>query len=169
MKSHYRNLHRIGTLSLVLAWIVLILGLLWTVAVWLGLSQFGKFLQTNFDQSVGPIPLIATLPTLFFVLLGFLQFYVIGKVLHLLVELDERTATAPAAPPAVVPAAPEAAPEISGELNRQSKLITSNLEATQALQQQVTSLMTRLSGQGSVPAVTVPSTVAVTATPADPT
>jgi hypothetical protein len=163
VKSRYRNLHRIGTLSLILAWIMLIVGILSTIGVFAGLSQVGNFVRENFDSpgGLGPVPLLAALPSLLIAILVFLQFYIIGKVLHLLVDLDERSAVdAPAAQPALA-AAPstDAATDISGELNRQAKLIASNLEATQGLQQQIASLQSRLSGSPpSVPA-TVPAAV----------
>ena len=48
MKSRYQNLRRIGTLSVILAWIVLVLGILSAIGVWFGLSQLDKSLQTNF-------------------------------------------------------------------------------------------------------------------------
>lgn len=165
MKSHYRNLHRIGTLSLILAWIVLILGILWTIGIWFGLSQAGRYLQDTFDQGIGPVPVLAALPSFFLVLLAFLQLYVIGKVLHLLVDLEERTATAPVAQPVAAPAEAGTATEISGELNRQSKLIASNLEATQALQQQFTSVLNRLGGAGT--STTAASAAPSTAAPPD--
>lgn len=160
MKSRYRNLHRIGTLSLILAWIVLILGILWSLGIWFGVSQFGNYLKATFDQGIGPVPLLVALPSFLLVLLGFLQFYVIGKVLHLLVDLEGRTAAeTPAVEPAAAQPAPGASTEISGELNRQAKLIATNLEATQALQQQIASLQARLSGSAAPAPVAVPAAV----------
>ena len=149
MKSRYQNLRRIGTLSLILAWIVLVLGILSALGVSLGLNQLGNSLRTNFDyQGFFPSPILAALPGLLFAVLIFLQFYIIGKVLHLMVGLDERTLVAEQSTQlaATAVASPEADTEISGELNRQSKLIASNLEATQGLQQQFASLQARLSG-----------------------
>jgi hypothetical protein len=166
VKSRYRNLHRIGTLSLILAWIMLIVGILSAIGVFAGLSQVGNFVRENFDSpgGIGPVPLLAALPSLLIAILVFLQFYIIGKVLHLLVDLDERTtAGAPAAQP-VATAAPstDGATDISGELNRQAKLIASNLEATQGLQQQIASLQSRLSGSSTSVATTVPAVVDTT-------
>ena len=61
MKSRYQNLRRIGTLSLILAWIVLVLGILSALGVSLGLNQLGNSLRTNFDyhpSTVLPLSLI---------------------------------------------------------------------------------------------------------------
>ncbi len=167
MKSRYQNLRRIGTLSVILAWIVLVLGILSAIGVWLGLSQLSNYLQTTFDyQGFFPSPILAALPGLLIAVLVFLQFYVIGKVLQLMVGLDERTpvaqqVTQPAATTAV---STDADTEISGELNRQSKLIASNLEATQGLQQQLASLQARLSGTPASSAVAVPAAVGAAVT-----
>ena len=162
MKSRYQNLRRIGTLSVILAWIVLVLGILSAIGVWFGLSQLDKSLQTNFDyEGFFPSPFLSALPGLLIAVLVFLQFYVIGKVLQLMVGLDERTlvsqqVTQPAATTAVSTGADT---EISGELNRQSKLIASNLEATQGLQQQFASLQARLSGVPAAAALAAPAAV----------
>lgn len=162
MKSRYQNLRRIGTLSLILAWIVLVLGILSALGVSLGLNQLGNSLRTNFDyQGFFPSPILAALPGLLFAVLIFLQFYIIGKVLHLMVGLDERTAVSQQVTQsaATTAASTGADTEISGELNRQSKLIASNLEATQALQQQFASLQARLSGVPVAPAAAAPAAV----------
>ena len=162
MKSRYQNLRRIGTLSVILAWIVLVLGILSAIGVWFGLSQLDKSLQTKFDyEGFFPSPFLSALPGLLIAVLVFLQFYVIGKVLQLMVGLDERTlvsqqVTQPAATTAVSTGADT---EISGELNRQSKLIASNLEATQGLQQQFASLQARLSGVPAAAALAAPAAV----------
>ena len=157
MKSRYQNLHRIGTLSLILAWVVLILGILGTIGVWFGLNLVSDSLRTNFDvaNGLGPAPLLAALPSLFLAVLVFLQFYIIGKVLHLLVDLESRSAPSQQTiqPAAATTATTDGGAEISGELNRQAKLIASNLEATQAIQQQLASLQVRLGG--GVPASSV--------------
>jgi hypothetical protein len=101
------------------------------------------------------------LPGLLFAVLIFLQFYIIGKVLHLMVGLDERTLVAEQSTQlsATAAASPETSTEISGELNRQSKLIASNLEATQGLQQQFASLQARLSGVPAAAALAAPAAV----------
>ena len=101
------------------------------------------------------------LPGLLFGFLGFIQFYIIGKVLHLLVDLDNTTLNvqekvqSQSGPAASV----DAGAEISGELKRQAKLIASNLEATQSLQQQIGSLQARA---GSLPAPVAPAAAVVT-------
>jgi hypothetical protein len=162
VKSRYQNLRRIGTLSLILAWIVLVLGILSALGVSVGLNQLSNSLRTNFDyQGFFPSPFLAALPGLLFAVLIFLQFYIIGKVLHLMVGLDERTLVAEQSTQvaATAVASPEAGTEISGELNRQSKLIASNLEATQGLQQQFASLQARLSGVPVTAAVSAPAAV----------
>ena len=101
------------------------------------------------------------MPGLLFAVLIFLQFYIIGKVLHLMVGLDERTLVAEQSTQlaATAVASPEAGTDISGELNRQAKLIASNLEATQGLQQQFASLQARLSGAPAAAAVSAPPAV----------
>ena len=162
MKSRYQNLRRIGTLSLILAWIVLVLGILSAIGVSLGLNQLGNLLRTNFDyQGFFPSPILAALPGLLFAVPIFLQFYIIGKVLHLMVGLDERTLVAEqnTQVAATAVASPGADTDIPGELNRQAKLIASNLEATQGLQQQFASLQARLSGAPASTAVVVPAAV----------
>jgi hypothetical protein len=169
VKSRYQNLRRIGTLSLILAWIVLALGILSTIGVWLGLSQLGNSLRTNFDyQGFFPSPFLAALPSLLIAVLIFLQFYVIGKVLQLMVDLDERTLVSQqdTQPASTAGVAKGAETEISGELNRQAKLIASNLEATQGLQQQFASLQARLSGLPASAAVAVPAAVEAAVTDA---
>lgn len=167
MKSRYQNLHRIGTLSLILAWVVLVLGILAAIGVWLGLNQVSSSLRTNFEMpnGLGPAPLLAALPGLLAAVLVFLQFYIIGKVLHLLVDLEARSAPSQQASPTVATPATSGDSEISGELNRQAKLIASNLEATQAIQQQLASLQARTSG-GAVPAIA--SAVTSDASPVEP-
>jgi hypothetical protein len=167
VKSRYQNLHRIGTLSLILAWVVLVVGILAAIGVWLGLNQVSSSLRTNFEMpnGLGPAPLLAALPGLLAAVLVFLQFYIIGKVLHLLVDLEARSAPSQQAAPAVATPATGGDSEISGELNRQAKLIASNLEATQAIQQQLASLQARMSG-GSAPAVV--AAAATGASPAEP-
>jgi hypothetical protein len=167
VKSRYQNLHRIGTLSLILAWVVLVLGILAAIGIWLGLNQVSSSLRTNFEipNGLGPAPLLAALPGLLAAVLVFLQFYIIGKVLHLLVDLEARSAPNQQTAPAVATPATSGDSEISGELNRQAKLIASNLEATQAIQLQLASLQTRMSG-GAAPAVA--SALTAGASPVEP-
>ena len=84
---------------------------------------------------------------------------IVGKALHLLVDLDETTVDVQQkmqTPTAAAPAS-DAAADISGELKRQAKLIASNLEATQALQQQLSSIQTRIGS--AAPAIANPTAV----------
>jgi hypothetical protein len=92
--------------------------------------------------------IFAAIPALLFGILSFIQFYIIGKVLHLLVDLDATTldVQAKVQAPAASDGTTDAGAEISGELKRQAKLIASNLEATQSLQQQIGSLQSRIGG-----------------------
>ena len=139
MKSRYQGLRAFGTLALIIAWIILILGILAAVGTWLGINALAT-------EPVG-WSFFAAIPGLLFAIMGFIQFYIIGKVLHLLVDMDgtvldvhEKIQTpAPAA-------ASDGSGEIAGELKRQAKLIASNLEATQSLQQQIGSLQSRAGG-----------------------
>jgi hypothetical protein len=98
--------------------------------------------------------IFAAIPALLFGILSFIQFYIIGKVLHLLVDLDATTLDVhqKVQTPAASAGAADAGAEISGELKRQAKLIASNLEATQSLQQQIGSLQSRIGGLIAPPA-----------------
>lgn len=144
MKSRYQGLRAFGTLALIIAWLLLILGILAAVGTWLGISSLTRALEV---QGGSGWSIAAALPSLLFGLFGFVQFYIIGKVLRLLVDLDETTLDVhekvqQGGTPAV---AVDGGGDISGELKRSAKLIAANLEATQSLQQQVGSLDSRLS------------------------
>ncbi|MER2598141.1 MAG: hypothetical protein ABTQ73_01305 [Caldilineales bacterium] len=145
MKSRYQGLRVLGTLALVLAWIILILGLLAAFGSWRAAQSVGDRL----DLSTMTWAWLAVIPGLLLAIFGFIEFYIIGKVLHLLVGVDSTTLNVQQklAMPAVADATPGGGAEISGELKRQAKLIASNLEATQALQKQMASLSSRLSSQ----------------------
>ena len=157
MKSRYQGLRGFGTLALVIAWILLILGILAGIGSWLGMNA----LTAALDVSNAGWSIFTALPGLLFGFLGFIQFYIIGKVLHLLVDLDNTTLNvqekvqSQAGPAASV----DAGAEISGELKRQAKLIASNLEATQSLQQQIGSLQART---GSLTSPAAPAAAVVT-------
>ena len=144
MKSRYNGLRTIGTLALILAWVVLILGIILGIATWLGLSAVQNTLS-GFDLNVnlGPLPILGVVPGVLWGILGFLVYYAIGKTLHLLVDVDERTMqlNSAAAQPA---AAEDAGSEMSGELKRQAKLIAANLEATQDIQRQLAAIESKL-------------------------
>ncbi len=144
MKSRYQGLRGFGTLALIIAWILLILGILAAIGSWLGINSLAAAL----DQPNAGWGFFAAIPALLFGILSFIQFYIIGKVLHLLVDLDATTLDVhqKVQTPAASTGATEAGAEISGELKRQAKLIASNLEATQSLQQQVGSLQSRIGG-----------------------
>jgi hypothetical protein len=147
VKSRYQGLRAFGTLALIIAWIVLILGILAAVGTWLGINAVATELNW---QSAG-WSFFAAIPGLIFAIMGFIQFYIIGKVLHLLVDLDGTVLDVQdkVRAPEASAAANDSGAEISGELKRQAKLIASNLEATQSLQQQIGSLQSRI---GSLPA-----------------
>ena len=164
MKSRYNSLRTIGTLSLIIAWITLILGILFGIATWLGLSSVQNALNGfDINVSLGPLPIFGILPGLLWGILGFLVYYAIGKSLHLLVDVDERTMqmrTSVEQPAAV----DESGGEVSGELKRQAKLIAANLEATQDIQRQLAAIDSRMSGGlASVPAAAVAAGTAVAA------
>jgi hypothetical protein len=145
VKSRYQGLRGFGTLALVIAWILLILGILAAIGTWLGIGS----LATALTGERAGWSIFAAIPGLLFGVMGFIQFYIIGKVLHLLVDLDNTALDVQqkVQAPEGSTAAGDGSTEISGELKRQSKLIASNLEATQSLQQQFGSLQTRISGQ----------------------
>lgn len=151
MKSRYQGLRGFGTLALIIAWILLILGILAAIGTWLGVSS----LATALDVPGGGWSIFAAIPALLFGIMSFIQFYIIGKVLHLLVDLDATTLDVHKAvqTPAASAASSDAGAEISGELKRQAKLIASNLEATQSLQQQVGSIQSRIGGLLTPPPV----------------
>ena len=144
MKSRYQGLRGFGTLALIIAWILLILGILAGIGSWLGINS----LTTALDVPNAGWSIFALVPGLLFGIVSFIQFYIIGKVLHLLVDLDATTLDVQdkVQTPAGSAASTDAAAEISGDLKRQAKLIASNLEATQSLQQQVGSLQSRIGG-----------------------
>lgn len=163
MKSRYQGLRVFGTIAVIIAWVLLILGILGAIGAWQGINSLSRQLTTA-GTAAGAWSLAAALPLLLAGVFGFIQFYIIGKVLRLLVDLDETTLgvhekVQQAAPSA---AAADNSTDISGELKRQAKLIASNLEATQSLQQQVSSLHTRIAGP-SVPAAVATPTAAVMA------
>lgn len=155
MKSRYQGLRGFGTLALVIAWILLILGILAAIGTWLGLSSLATQLT---GQSAG-WTIFSALPGLLFAILAFVQFYIIGKVLHLLVDLDATALDVQQKVQTPVAAAGpgEATADISGELKRQAKLIASNLEATQALQQQLSSIQSRIGAVATPAAVAAPA------------
>jgi hypothetical protein len=168
VKSRYQGLRAFGTIALIIAWILLILGILSAVGTWLGINALSRQL-TAAGTSAGGWSLAVALPPLLFGIFGFIQFYIIGKVLRLLVDLDETALDVQQkvqAPEASAPAGDGGA-DISGELKRQAKLITSNLEATQALQQQIGSIQSRI-GALAAPAVVAPVAAAQAAAPSAP-
>lgn len=168
MKSRYQGLRAFGTIALIIAWILLILGILSAVGAWLGINALSRQL-TAAGTSAGGWSLAAALPPLLFGIFGFIQFYIIGKVLRLLVDLDETALDVQQkvqGPEAPAPGGDGGA-DISGELKRQAKLITANLEATQALQQQIGSIQSRI-GALAAPAATASVAAAVAAAPAAP-
>jgi hypothetical protein len=97
VKSRFGVLRTLGTLSIVLAWVLLILGMAVALIAWFGISQLMDQLMSAIDlpqglsvlSTVGP--LAGLLPPLLWGIGGFLQFFVIGKVLHLLVAMDDRS------------------------------------------------------------------------------
>lgn len=139
MNSRYGSLRTIGTLSIILAWISLILGVIGALAVWFGVGGWLNAIAVL----PGWIPLVGAVPALLWGIGGFLWLYATGKVLHLLVDVDERTmGISQGVGKLPTDSPPEL--EIAGELKRQAKLIASNLESTQALSQQVASLEEKL-------------------------
>jgi hypothetical protein len=82
VKSRYGSLRVLFTLAL-------ILGIAGALAAWFGLGG----LLDDIAVGIRWIAWFGVVPTLLWGILGFLQFFVIGKVLHLLVDLDETTLT----------------------------------------------------------------------------
>ena len=154
MTSRYQSLRVFGTLAVIIAWVILIVGLLAAFGSWRAAQSVAAALEVSNTQMTW----LAALPGILVAILGFIEFYAIGKVLHLLVDVDGATQDVQRklSAPIVAESAPGAGAEISGELKRQAKLIASNLEATQALQKQISSLSTRLAAQAALP---TPATV----------
>lgn len=152
MKSRYSGLRTIGTLALILAWVLLILGIGAGIGSWIGLNSVQSFLRsTDLNINLGPLPFVAAVPGVLMGILGFLCYYAIGKVLRLLVDVDERTMELRQA--GEQPAAPvDASADASGEMKRQAKLIAANLEATQDIQRQLASLESRMAGGQAIAA-----------------
>ena len=166
MKSRYNGLRTIGTLSLILAWVVLILGIILGIVSWLGLNAIQNTLNGfDLNVSLGPLPILGVIPGLLWGILGFLVYYAIGKVLHLLVDVDERTMQLNQAGQQPV-VSDDAGAEVSGEMKRQAKLIAANLEATQDIQRQLTVIENRLSGGQAIAPVAAAAAGAVAVTAA---
>jgi hypothetical protein len=81
-------LRTLGTLSIILAWILLILGIAAAIFGSWGISQLLRAIDLP-QPFAGMGSLLGILPPLFWGIAGFLQFFVIGKVLQLLVGLDD--------------------------------------------------------------------------------
>lgn len=161
MNSRYKGLRAIGTLALILGWLTLILGVLGAIGGWIGIRS----VLTQLGATGSGWSIMAILPGLLIALLGFFQLYIVGKVLHLLVDLDSTTLDVQKKmqTPAFTPMVGDGITDISGELKRQAKLIASNLEATQALQSQFGTLQSRLgSAPSAVAAITAPVAAAQT-------
>lgn len=86
MKSRFRVLQTLGTLSLVLAYILLILGIVAAFGAWAAVRGLGNSIDLP-----GWVSVIGIVPPLLWGILGFLQFFIVGKVLQLLVGMDETT------------------------------------------------------------------------------
>lgn len=151
MESRYKRLRTIGTLALVLAWVLLVLGIGLGIVSWLGLSSAQSLIDsTDLGVNLGLLPIFGAVPGVLGGLLGFLVYYSIGKVLKLLVDLDERTMQSGQSAPQPA-AASDPLVEASGEMKRQAKLISANLEATQDVQRQLAALEARLAGGALTP------------------
>jgi hypothetical protein len=85
MTSRYGILRTFGWLSIALAVILLILGIVG--AIW-GWSTVSSFVSAGVGLPAS-LSFAGALPPLLFGLWGFFQFFVIGKVLHLLVDMDD--------------------------------------------------------------------------------
>jgi hypothetical protein len=137
MTRRYGTLYTIGTISVILAWVLLVLGVIAAIGAWIGL----RGLLGSLDVNAGIVPISAALPPLLVGIIGFIQFYVLGKVLHLLVELDDTTRQLSTQAQASAGSSGDGGgSEISGELKRQAKLIADTLDSTRQLQDQVAAL-----------------------------
>jgi len=81
--NDYGNLRTIGTLSIVLAWVLLVIGVIGAIGVFITLNN----IASSIAAIPGSIAIAGVVPTLLFGIGNFLQFFVLGKVLHLLVDL----------------------------------------------------------------------------------
>lgn len=152
MKSRYQGLHFVGTLWLILAWVLLILGILAAIGVFAALGGLRSLLaEFNFTLP-GALSWGAAIPALLWGIVSFLVFYSLGKALHLLVDLDNTTRSTAAKPEVQVAPVVDENLEISGELKRQATLIASTLEATQGLQKQVAQLESKVAPTVITPA-----------------
>lgn len=88
MKSRYGVLRTLGTLSIVWAVILLLLGITSGILGWWGLAQLLPAIDLP-EGVGGAANAVAFAIPFLWGLAGFLQFFVIGKVLHLLVGLDD--------------------------------------------------------------------------------
>lgn len=152
MKSRYQGLRFIGTLSLVLAVVLLIIAVIAAIGVFAALGGLRSTLAEYNITLPGVLSWGAAIPALVWGLASFLVFYSLGKTLHLLVDLDNTTRSMAAKPEAQAAPAADANVQISDELKRQATLITSTLEATQGLQMQVAQLETKV----AAPALAAP-------------
>lgn len=155
MKSRYQGLHFIGTLSLILAWVLLILAIIAAIGAFAALGGLRSVLAEYNITLPGALSWGAAIPALLWGLGSFLVFYSLGKTLHLLVDLDNTTRLMAEKPEAQATPVADANLEISGELKRQATLIASTLEATQGLQKQVAQLETKVAAP-ALPAPSVP-------------
>lgn len=86
MKSRYGFLRALGSLSVAIAWILLILGVLAAVGGWMGMTAFRRAVDVP-----AAFTLVGIVPPLIFAVSSFLWFYIVGKVLKLLVDMDDTT------------------------------------------------------------------------------
>jgi hypothetical protein len=87
--SNPSTLRTIGTLSQVLAWVLLVIGIVAAIALWSTLNGIAG----SIAAIPGSIALVGAVPSLLFGIGNFLQFFVLGKVLQLLVDVDNSTQT----------------------------------------------------------------------------
>lgn len=108
MNSRYQNLHTLGTLALILAWVLLAIGIVGAIGGWISLGGLARTLNLP-----GTLALSVVVPSLLFGLSSFLQFFILGKVLQLLVGMDDTTMT------------------ISQEVRKQQQVLTAALPTEQ--------------------------------------
>jgi len=123
MEKKFKVLRFIGTIWKILAWIVLIVGILSSIGVLL-MSILGGGLLSQLGQEYGQMPdaswffgtvggVVAFIVSLIVTIIYFLMLYAVGELIYLLLAIEENTRLAspwmqaPPAPPAY-PAAPPA-------------------------------------------------------------
>lgn len=95
MEKRYKILRFVATLWKVLAWVILVLGLLGSIASLVGTLLGGTQIFQNLGQGlpIGPVVMgvFAFVAGTLFSVLYFLLFYALGEMIHLFLGIEENT------------------------------------------------------------------------------